>query len=111
MSSIELNAKKIETLTKVARLLGDQLREQNNKIEQLQIELEKLKELFKSKIESNSAVLTEEKDIKIAEQIKPTLASRQAPEVAKLAQQKATARNISSEKEELRKALKIIEEL
>ncbi len=111
MSSVELNAKKIETLTKVARLLGDQLREQNNKIEQIQKELELLKETIRAKNEESSIVQKDIKDLKLPEMTGPAFEEHSAPETAKLAQKTAKTNPISSEKEELKKALKIIEDL
>ena len=47
MSQWEINAKKIETLTKVARLLGDQIQVQNRAINQLQNEVDWIKETLK----------------------------------------------------------------
>ena len=42
--SIEINAKKIQTLTKVAKLLRNQIQEQNKKIDNIQVEIIKMKE-------------------------------------------------------------------
>lgn len=111
MSSVELNAKKIETLTKVARLLGDQLREQNNKIEQIQKELEHLKEAIKVQNKEDSIVQKDVREVKLPIMTGPAFEELPAPEIDKLAQETVKASPISSEKEELQKALKIIEKL
>ena len=71
MTTIEENAKKIETMTRVARLLGDQLREQNKKIELLQEELLRLKNDFlqKKPISFSSSSSTEEEVDKTVEML------------------------------------------
>ena len=47
MPQLEINSKKIETLTKVARLLGDQIQTQGKMISNLQSEIEWIKETLK----------------------------------------------------------------
>ena len=56
MSQWEINAKKIETLTKVARLLGDQIQIQNKAINQLQNEVDWIKETLRRRKEGGEQI-------------------------------------------------------
>ena len=114
MTTIEENAKKIETLTRVARLLGDQLRDQNKKIELLQEELSRLKTEFNSKIITTPLSISRPKEE--TDQITTTTLDSQehTEEIQTIKEDKierAPLKVKSSEKEELKKALNIIDNL
>ncbi|UCG03605.1 MAG: hypothetical protein JSW11_06375 [Candidatus Heimdallarchaeota archaeon] len=117
--SIETNAKKIQTLTKVAKLLRDQIQEQNKKIESLQLEILNIKEKleripplstspFPQSEESTSSV------IKPSIQPQPFQKEVQIPEIEKF-QERSPAIGLTEkskdDKEQLLKALKVIDEL
>jgi hypothetical protein len=105
MSQSEINAKKIETLTKVVRLLGDQLQMQSRAINQLQNEVDWIKESLRTKIPELTQVHDQSKI--------------QAPEVEALkattdqseSKSESSPKKKPSDKEELRQALKIIDDL
>ncbi len=114
MTSIEENAKKIDTLTRVARLLGDQLREQNRKIELLQEELIRIKNDFLHKKPSDLASISPVKEETIYSASIPTSSTGQKEkdqplEAEKVAKPLLKAR--SSGKEELKQALNVIDNL
>ncbi len=104
--SIEINAKKIQTLTKVAKLLRDQIQEQNKKIDNIQVEIIKIKEQlerisrpgvsqFPHTKESISPVTT------LSTQEESFQKEIKLPEIEKS----------QSDKEKLLQALKVIDEL
>ncbi|MFX1286181.1 MAG: hypothetical protein ACFFB5_21235 [Promethearchaeota archaeon] len=101
--AISINAKRIETLTKVARLLGDQIKEQNQKIDNLKEEIIKLKEHFNQISGLSKSSISDDKADIIASS---GLESQPTPEkptnvlVAK-----------DSDRQELLRALKIIDDL
>ncbi|MFX1504557.1 MAG: hypothetical protein ACFFDC_00435 [Promethearchaeota archaeon] len=117
--SIETNAKKIQTLTKVAKLLRNQIQEQNKKIDSLQVEIIKIKEEFEriSKAIGSPLSITKERmspvttpsteDISIQKEL-------QVPAIGKI-QEKSPLRVLSDksqeDKDQLLKALKVIDEL
>ncbi|MFW9903101.1 MAG: hypothetical protein ACFFFH_02100 [Candidatus Thorarchaeota archaeon] len=117
--SIETNAKKIQTLTKVAKLLRDQIQEQNKKIDTLQVEIIKMKEEFEriSKAIGSPLTITQESTNLVTapstedESIQKEL---QLPRVEKV-QEKSPIIGISErsqdDKDQLLKALKVIDEL
>jgi hypothetical protein len=102
MSQWEINAKKIETLTKVARLLGDQIQVQNRAINQLQNEVDWIKETLKRKKQGINAV-----PIVQQAEIAPTKADSTSQEI----DSSTTSEKKLSDKEELLQALRIIDEL
>jgi hypothetical protein len=113
MPTIEENAKKIEMLSRVARLLGDQLREQNKKIELLQEEISSLRKEFTQKsIPKVTSTPRLEQD---TSQIPSSTNSQVHQEVARPMEVKQVEqRNVpkeSSEKEDLIQALKVIDDL
>ena len=102
MSQWEINAKKIETLTKVARLLGDQIQVQNRAINQLQNEVDWIKETLKRDkqgIDNVQAVQQAE--------IEP---SKVDSKIQKIEPATSPEKKLS-DKEELLQALRIIDEL
>lgn len=117
--SIETNAKKIQTLTKVAKLLRDQIQEQNKKIDSLQVEIIKIKEEFEriSKTIRSPLSITKERmssvstpsseDVSIQKEL-------QVPVIEKV-QEKSPLIVLSDksqdDKDQLLKALKVIDEL
>jgi hypothetical protein len=113
MSQLEINSKKIETLTKVARLLGDQIQAQSKIISKLQSEIDSIKDTLKqsdfedkSPRESKSMIGNEvdlQKSEKQAEKV--IIADTSAIHVQKPPKEK------KSEKEELLQALTIIDNL
>ena len=77
MVTVENNAKKIESLSKIVRLLGDRLREQNQKIKSLQDEITRLSELKDQRQFSNTSKIPQtEKDKYFFPSITPTESSR-----------------------------------
>lgn len=118
MATPEANEKKIETLTKIARLLSDQVREQNNKIALLQKEIATLKLTF-----GQSAQPTPISKVTSTDLARQSTSSSQPSTVPEdfltspvLSSQPAIApTDISekndSEKKELLEALKIIDNL
>lgn len=118
IEAIEVNAKKIETLTKVARLLGDQIREQNIKIDKLQEELSKIKEqLERTAFPSTSPFPQPEKAPDLVSSASPQFQAFQEkprmPELTELMKEKSTSVLVEkdSEKEKLLRALKVIDDL
>jgi hypothetical protein len=111
----ELNAKKIETLTKVARLLGEQIQTQSRAINKLQNDIDWIKESLRRKTQEDSPSISERppkieevtSDIFLPEQEEPNLSATEPLSIKEtLGEKKET-----SEKEELLQALKIIDNL
>ncbi len=114
MTSIEENAKKIETLTRVARLLGDQLREQNRKIELLQEELIRIKNDFSRKKPLGLESISPVKEETYSSASIPTSSTDQKEKDQPLEAEKVTKPLLkarSSEKEKLKQALNVIDNL
>lgn len=112
---VEENAKKIETLTRIAKLLGEQVREQNKKIDKLTQKFTDLKEYINQisplKI-SDPAQMGENIDsapTSFSEIYPPNIKSQIVAQ-----ENDKTIRPFvekSSEKEELLKALRVIDDL
>ncbi|MHA2243426.1 MAG: hypothetical protein ACXADY_00500 [Candidatus Hodarchaeales archaeon] len=118
IEAIEVNNKKIETLTRVARLLGDKIREQNIKIDKLQEEISKINEqLERTAIPSTSPFPQPEKTPDPVSSAPPQYQTfqekPQMPELTELLKEKSTIGPVEkdSEKEKLLKALKVIDDL
>jgi hypothetical protein len=113
MPQLEINSKKIETLTKVARLLGDQIQAQGKMISNLQSEIEWIKETLKQGTFEDTT-LRERKPVasKGLETIKSEKTSEEVviADTSELDGQK-TPKEKKSEKEELLQALTIIDNL
>ena len=117
--SIETNAKKIQTLTKVAKLLRDQIQEQNKKIDNLQVEIIKMKEDFEIISKAIRSPLTTTKE-SMSSVITPSIEEvsiqkeQPLPEIEKI-QEKSPITALSDksqdDKDQLLKALKVIDEL
>ncbi|MFX0014541.1 MAG: hypothetical protein ACFE98_08100 [Candidatus Hermodarchaeota archaeon] len=105
--SVEINAKKIQTLTKVAKLLRDQIQEQNRKIEKLQEEIAKIKENLDKISASKVSPLKEDIDQITSSSIQQKQLQKQ-PQILEMTQLR---KKTSDDKEKLLKALKIIDEL
>ena len=105
MSEWEIYAKKIETLTKVARLLGDQIQAQNKVITKLQSDIENINQKI--------VEITEEKELKLPDLDK--IHDTPGPKKIQLEQKEVeSVKEIpekKSEKEELLQALKIVDNL
>ncbi|MHA2288173.1 MAG: hypothetical protein ACXABG_05250 [Promethearchaeota archaeon] len=114
MSQGELNAKKIETLTKVARLLGDQIQAQSRAINKIQNEIDWIKESLRrithEKIPTKDEISQTEDSLgsEIYQTQENKVISTTAEELEKLPLKE---KKIPSEKEELMQALKIIDNL
>ncbi len=113
MSQLEINSKKIETLTKVARLLGDQIQAQSKIISNLQSEIEWIKENLKKDVfedttfkDSTSAAGNESKFRKSEKPTEKVVIA----DTSKISVQE-TPKEKKSEKEELLQALTIIDNL
>ncbi|MHA2223659.1 MAG: hypothetical protein ACXAC8_00395 [Candidatus Hodarchaeales archaeon] len=79
MVTVENNAKKIESLSKIVRLLGDRLREQNQKIISLQYEITRLSELKdKKQFSSKSKIPQTEKNTDFITSTMPTESSQRS---------------------------------
>ena len=102
MSQWEINAKKIETLTKVVRLLGDQIQVQNRAINQLQNEVDWIKETLKR----NKQGIDNVQAVQQAE-IEPGKVDSKSQEI----ESTTSSEKKLSDKEELLQALRIIDEL
>ncbi|PWI49580.1 hypothetical protein CEE45_00170 [Candidatus Heimdallarchaeota archaeon B3_Heim] len=114
MSQGELNAKKIETLTKVARLLGDQIQAQSRAINKIQNEIDWIKESLKRIINEELPVKAEV--FQTEDEITPETLQAQEPSVISFSEEEgdktaSKTKKLPSEKEELRQALKIIDNL
>ncbi|MFX0122921.1 MAG: hypothetical protein ACFFAE_04730 [Candidatus Hodarchaeota archaeon] len=117
--SVELNAKKIQTLTKVAKLLREQIQEQNKNIESLQLEILKIKEqLERITGPSTSPFLQTKENISSVTtpsiQHQPFQKEAQLPEIEKLHEKSpiiSLSEKSQDDKEQLLKALKVIDEL
>ena len=114
----EANEKKIETLTKIARLLRDQLKEQNNKIVLLQKEIAALKASLGQS--PQPSLVTDVTSTDLAQQSASSIAPSTVPEASLTppvgsSQSALTTTDFSqeknSEKKELMAALKIIDNL
>lgn len=105
MSEWEIYAKKIETLTKVARLLGDQIQAQNKVITKLQNDVE----LINQKL----AKVTQNKELELPDLGKII----DTPDPKKILVETSEEESVKdipekkSEKEELLQALKIVDNL
>jgi len=113
MSQLEINSKKIETLTKVARLLGDQIQAQSKIISKLQSEIDWIKETLKQSPfegttvkDSKSAVGNESNSRKNDKSTDGAVIA----DTSKIKVQEKTKEK-KSEKEELIQALSIIDNL
>lgn len=118
IEAIEVNAKKIETLAKVARLLGDQIREQNIKIDKLQEELSKIKEVLERTAIPRISPFPKPEKIpdpvsSASPQFKTFQEKSRMPELTELMKEKSTSVLVEkdSEKEKLLQALKVIDDL
>ncbi|MFX0085272.1 MAG: hypothetical protein ACFFAU_06330 [Candidatus Hodarchaeota archaeon] len=113
MPTIEENAKKIEMLSRVARLLGDQLREQSKKIELLQEEISSLRKELTQKPELKIPSLSRlEEDTNHITSSTSSQANQEAVQSLEIRQEeRKIISKESSEKEELLQALKVIDDL
>ena len=114
MSQLEINSKKIETLTKVARLLGDQLKAQGEVISKLQNEIDWIKDNLKEN-STKSDSLAQKSATVINEAPEASSVIDQSehisiPDTSKIISQKPK-KEPKSEKEELLEALSIIDNL
>jgi len=114
--AIEVNTKKIETLAKVARLLGDQIREQSERIDKLQEEFTRLNDQFKrTSFHGLSAFPDKKPDQAVSSptQYQTSQKQPQIPEITNTKKEKPISIPIgkSTEKKELMQALKIIDDL
>ena len=114
MSQGELNAKKIETLTKVARLLGDQIQAQSRAINKIQNEIDWIKESLKRI--TNEELPVKAEVFQTEDKITPEIIQAQEPSVISSSEEEidktaSKTKKIPSEKEELLQALKIIDNL
>ncbi len=117
IEAIDVNTKKIETLTKVARLLGDQIREQNIKIDKLQEEMNKLKEQLERTAIPGDSTFQKPEEVSDTDKTPPQIQSFQKkpplPDLAQVMKEKKPnvflAKN--SDKEELLRALEVIDNL
>ena len=113
--SIETNAKKIQTLTKVAKLLRNQIQEQNKKIDSLQVEIIKIKEQIEriSKASVSSEAITKDNIIPVTTSSTQEISFQKDQHLS----EKEKLPPISlldkspDDKEQLLEALKIIDEL
>ena len=113
MPQLEINSKKIETLTKVARLLGDQIQTQGKMISNLQSEIEWIKETLKQSTFEDTTLRKRKPVVsKESELIKNEKTSEEVviADTSMLNNQK-TPKEKKSEKEELLQALTIIDNL
>jgi len=111
MTSVEENTKKIEMLTRVARLLGDQIREQSRKIDSLQEEISKLNKELVLKQVSGVSSLSQSNEVldPVPSSTQDHQESNQLIEVKQI--EKQIISKETSEKDELLSALKIIDNL
>lgn len=113
MSQLEINSKKIETLTKVARLLGDQIQAQSKIISKLQSEIDWIKETLKQSpfedttFNDSKSAVGKESDFRKNEKSTEKVV---IADTSKIAAQE-TPKEKKSEKEELLQALTIIDNL
>ncbi|MFW9778817.1 MAG: hypothetical protein ACFFE8_08185 [Candidatus Heimdallarchaeota archaeon] len=111
MTSPETNEKKIETLTKIARLLSDQLKEQNTKLALLQKEVAAIKITIDQGLPLKSASQVASSSLN-DESVSHTDST---PHDEKASPSTITATDLpvekDSEKKELLEALKIIDNL
>ena len=113
--SIETNAKKIQTLTKVAKLLRDKIQEQNKKIDSLQVEIIKIKEQLEKISRANIPPSTITKESTISVTTSTTQDKDFQKEFQVTGMEKAPALSLSEkstdDKDQLMKALKVIDDL
>ncbi|MFW9856051.1 MAG: hypothetical protein ACFFFG_13435 [Candidatus Thorarchaeota archaeon] len=111
MTSSETNEKKIETLTKIARLLSDQLKEQSTKLALLQKEVTTLKATIDQNLRPNSA--SEVTTSSLDNESTPHISSTPLNEETSLSTGAVPDLPIErdSEKKELLAALKVIDNL
>jgi len=113
MSQLEINSKKIETLTKVARLLGDQIQAQNKIISKLQNEIDwikislKLDKFDDTAFKNSKSAVGNESNLRKSEK---TTEKVGIADTSKITVQE-TPKEKKSEKEELLQALTIIDNL
>ena len=113
MPQLEINSKKIETLTKVARLLGDQIQAQAKMISNLQSEIEWIKETLKQSPFEDTTSKESQRGTSNKVEIRKseeTIEEVAIPDTSSLTEQKAPKEK-KSEKEELLQALTIIDNL
>ena len=113
MSQWEIHAKKIETLTKVAKLLGDQIQAQSKAINKLQNDVDWIKETLRRK---DQGITTSQTNIESTIEEEKQEEIRTPDMDLILATEKDTAitterKEKPSEKEELLQALNIIDNL
>lgn len=117
IEAIEANSRKIETLTKVARLLGDQIREQNIKIDKLQEEINELKERIGRAAIPIESAFQKPKEVFDTDRTPTQFQSfQEKPQMPVLTQEmKEKAPKVlvakDSDKEELLRALEVIDNL
>ena len=111
--SIETNAKKIQTLTKVAKLLRDQIQEQNKKIDSLQVEIIKIKEQLEriSNVSAPAVAISKDNIIPVTTSSTQETPLQKDQELLGKLQPVTLFDKSPDEKEQLLKALKIIDEL
>jgi len=113
MPQLEINSKKIETLTKVARLLGDQIQAQGKIISNLQSEIEWIKETLKQSTFEDTTL--KERKLVVSNESE-LIKNEKTPEEVVIADtsminNQKTPKEKKSEKEELLQALTIIDNL
>ena len=113
MSQLEINSKKIETLTKVARLLGDQIQAQSKIISKLQSEIEWIKENLKEDVFEDTAFKDSKSAAGNESQFRKSEKTTEKVAIADTSKINAqeTPKEKKSEKEELLQALTIIDNL
>ena len=105
MSELEINAKRIETLTKVARLLGDQIQAQNKVISKLQSDVERINQELEKITQGKELELPDLGELIDIQDPKKSQVEKDEEEPKKDIPEK------KSEKEELLQALKIVDNL
>jgi hypothetical protein len=114
LSQGDLNSKKIETLTKVARLLGDQIQAQSRAINKIQNEIDWIKESLRRITYEEPPISSE--TIRSVEEVtsdifRPPEGTEISPSELEPDMTSSKVKKIPSEKEELLQALKIIDNL
>ena len=114
MSQGDLNAKKIETLTKVARLLGDQIQAQSRAINKIQNDIDWIKESLRRI--THEEVPAQAEPIRTVEEVtsdifRPEEESAASTSEIDLEKNTIKVKKVPTEKEELLQALKIIDNL
>ena len=113
MSQLEINSKKIETLTKVARLLGDQIQAQSKIISKLQNEIDWIKISLQEDKFDDTTVKDSKSEVgkeSVFRKSEKTAEKVVSADTSKIFDQE-TPKEKKSEKEELLQALTIIDDL